>query len=168
MPICSSPSQSRARSVFGNLFSRQTLVFLALSFAVSVHAQRINFPATYKISQVSEADNQVKMTLSLTIHNFSGKDIQDCGIVLSGPELGAESLGSFDLVKSLPSFKDTTVSHKFVVPKSEYLRWKQGAGPHLDILLADGRGGTRIDTIDARLETHPGIASIPLAQQPAR
>ena len=59
------------------------LVIPAIAPSASVSAQRQDFPATYKIADVSEQDNQVHLTLTLTIHNFSGEDVRDCGIVLN-------------------------------------------------------------------------------------
>jgi len=61
-------------------------------------------------------------------------------------------IGTFDLVKFFPSFKDISVSNRFTVPRAEYERWMQGARPNLDILLPDGEGGTVVDSIDPRPE----------------
>jgi hypothetical protein len=131
------------------------LVIPAIACSVAVSAQRRDFPATYSIDKVSEQETQVQLTLTLTIHNFSGSDIQNCGIVLNATTPHTEPIGTFNLVKLLPAYKDTTVSHSFTLDKSEYERWKAGANPSLEILLPDGDGGTRIEAIDARPPAAP-------------
>jgi hypothetical protein len=131
------------------------LVIPAIALSASVSAQRQDFPATYKIADVSEQDNQVKLTLTLTIHNFSGEDVRDCGIVLNASTPHSAPIGTFSLVKLLSAYKDTTVSHSFTLDKSEYERWKAGVNPSLEILLSDGFGGTRIASIDARPPAAP-------------
>jgi hypothetical protein len=151
----------RPRALFPAVFDATRLrrlgLFLALILCANLAAvaQRINFPATYLITHVSTLDQQVQLTLTLTIHNFSGKDIQDCGIVLYGSSNGAEPIGTFDLVKLFPTYKDITVSHQFSLSQAEYSSWQHGVHPSLDILLSDGHGGTRIEAIDARLDTRP-------------
>lgn len=132
-----------------------SLIIPAIALSASVSAQRQDFPATYQLAGVSEQDNQVQLTLTLTIHNFSGEDVRDCGIVLNATIPHSAPIGTFSLVKLLPAYKDTTVSHSFTLDKSEYERWKAGVNPSLEILLSDGFGGTRIASIDARPPAAP-------------
>ena len=140
------PRPSRLSAACGFLF-----VF-ALLLSTFASAQRRDFPATYRITQISEQDNSVELTLSLTVHNYSGAAIEDCGIVLKSSDPFGTLIGTFDLVKFFPSFKDISVSNRFTVPRAEYERWMQGARPNLDILLPDGEGGTVVDSIDPRPE----------------
>jgi len=128
------------------------LWLIAVSTSSSAHAQRQDFPATYRISGVSEQDNKVQLTLTLTLHNFSGVDVQNCGVVLNSIAPQSEPIGTFPLVKLLPSYKDTSLEQTFTLTASEYALWKMGADPNLKILLPDTSGGTRIETIDARRE----------------
>jgi hypothetical protein len=131
------------------------LFLLAISLGPSAHAQRRDFPATYRISGVSLLDNKVQLTLTLTLHNYSGADIQNCAIVLNSIAPQSEPIGTFPLVKLLPSYKDTSVEQTFTLTESEYTLLKFGADPNLKILLPDSDGGTRIESIDAHREIPP-------------
>ncbi|MGB6688862.1 MAG: hypothetical protein WBE76_13585 [Terracidiphilus sp.] len=154
MPV---PLQPSALRVCGVSARRAARTFLSLAIIVSVGAfaaaQRRNFPATYTITHVQRAESGVELTLTLTVRNYSGRDIEGCGIVLdeSGPL--AAPIGDFAPIDLLPSYGEVTVRHKFTVSKSEYSRWQQGGNPSLEILLPDGHSGTRIEAIDARRET---------------
>lgn len=127
-----------------------TVLSLALCPA-SAQAQRRYFPATYRLSNITEATDTVTLTLSLTIFNFSGGDIHNGGVVLyssDGPR--SKPVDAFNLIKLFPSDKDVTVSAEFTVPKAEYERWSRGENPNLQFLMPDGSGGTRTVPIDAR------------------
>jgi hypothetical protein len=95
------------------------------------------------------------LTLTLTLHNYSGADIQNCAIVLNSIAPQSEPIGTFPLVKLLPSYKDTSVEQTFTLTESEYTLLKFGADPNLKILLPDSDGGTRIESIDAHREIPP-------------
>lgn len=138
----------------------RTALFLAIIVSVGAFAtaQRRDFPATYLITHVAESERGVELTLTVTIHNYSGQDIADCGITLNSSSQFAAPIGDFDLVKEFPSYRDITVRHRFTVPKDEYARWQRGSEPALEMLLPDGYGGTRVEAIDARRE-------IPLADR---
>jgi len=125
-------------------------IFLSVGSIAS--AQRRDFPASYSITRVAAGQSTVELTLTLTLRNYSGRDVDDCGIVLDSSEPVAEPIGNFDLIPALPSYGEVTVRHRFTVTQAEYARWQQGVEPALEILIPDGRGGTRIDRIDARRE----------------
>ncbi len=125
---------------------------ILLTAAIVAPAQRRDFPASYSIAHVVENGNSVELTFSLTVHNYSGRDIEDGGIVLDSSGPLPSPIASFDLVKAFARDRDVAVRRRFTVPKAEYARWQQGVEPALEILIPDGRGGTRIDRIDARPE----------------
>ncbi len=130
-------------------------LMLTCLIPAAISAQRSDFPATYRITDVSEEENQVELTLSLTVHNYSGGEIRNCGIVLKQSDPLSTPIGTFDLIEVFPSYQDITVSHAFTVPRSEYARWERGAEPRLDILLPDGSEGATVESIDARRESLP-------------
>jgi hypothetical protein len=150
----SSPQRYRRPSAFKalRLVYLVLLFLLAISVNPSANAQRRDFPATYRVSGVSQLDNKVQLTLTLTLHNFSGADIQNCAIVLNSIAPQSEPIGTFPLLKLLPAYKDTSVEQTFTLTESEYAQWKLGADPNLKILLPDSDDGTRIETIDAHRE----------------
>ena len=132
---------------------------LALLLCAPAHAQRRDFPASYRVTGVSQREDSVQLTLSLTVHNFSGKDISDCAIVLSATDPRSAPIGAFDLIQHLPAYRDTTVSHRFTLSAAEYAHWLQGTNTNLHILLPDGHGGTVVESIDPRRDVQLPEAS---------
>jgi len=124
------------------------LVFFAPGLA---RAQRRDFAGSYRISDVSQDGGKVSLTLSLTLHNFSGGEIQNGGVVLLGESTRPPSpVAAFPLIKDFPSYRDVTVSHGFTISAAEYARWAKGENPLLDFLKPDGKGGTVMVPIDLR------------------
>jgi len=138
------PARSIRASRTARLVLLATIGILASALA---GAQRREFSATYSVSHVAEAETGIELTLTLTMHNFSGRNVENCGIVLNTSGPLPEPIGNFDLVKLLPSYRQITVRHRFTVPKAEYARWQQGVAPALEMLLPEGDGGARVEAI---------------------
>ena len=121
----------------------------ALSLPQAAQAQRRDFAATYRVSNITEETDKVTLTLSLTIHNSSGADIRYGGVALYS-SLGPRSrpVDAFDVIKLFPNHKEATLSRQFTIPKGEYERWARGENPNLQFFLPDGNGGTRVVPID--------------------
>jgi len=132
---------------------------MAACLGSPAHAQRRDFPATYRITEVSEQANQVQLTLTVTLRNFSGADIRDCTVTLNSIEPQSESIGSFPRIELLPSDKDTAVTESFTLTTGEYAQWKLGANPNLKLLVPENDGSTRSESIDARREIPPANAA---------
>jgi|SRR5271154_5685390 len=140
--------------------SLSLLLSLALCLTLSSQAQRRDFAAIYRLSDIVEDGNSVSLTLTLTIHNSSGADIQNGGIALFsslGPH--AEPVDAFNIIKLFPSYKSVTVSQQFTISKSEYERWSRGENPNLQFLMPDGNGGTQFVGIDLSREIPPAAVA---------
>jgi hypothetical protein len=124
------------------------LPLFTLLLAASASAQRHDFTATYKIANVNEMQDKVDLTLVLTLHNATGKDVRDSAIVLYSSDPAPVSVGAFDLVKLVPANRSVTVSQTFTVSKSDYQHLQWGMHPHLDFLTPDGNGGTLKQPLD--------------------
>jgi hypothetical protein len=118
------------------------LLSLALCLTLSSQAQRRDFGASYRLSDIAEGSDSVSLTLTLTIHNSSGADIENSGVI-----------------KLFPSYKSVTVSQQFTISKSEYERWSRGENPNLKFLLPDGNGGTKFVDIDLGREVPPAAVA---------
>lgn len=141
-------------AAFRQHFARMILMLaLAATTAAVAAGQRRDFAATYAVTQVAETDNGIELTLTVTAHNYSGRDIENCGIVLNASDPSASPLGNFRLIKIFPDSGEITVHRRFTVPKGEFLRWQAGVHPALQILLPDGHDGTLVEPIDAHRET---------------
>jgi hypothetical protein len=149
------PLRHFSRSAAARLPRCLLLFALAMAIAPLALAQRRDFPATYRITNVSTQDNQVQLTLSLTVRNFSGADIQDGVIVLYASDPHSDPIGEVGRIKLLSSYADSTVSRSFTVSEAEYTRWQQGLNPRLYLLVPDDKAGTRLESIDPRRENLP-------------
>lgn len=136
------------------------LLSLALCLTLSMQAQRRDFAASYKLSDIVKSGNSVSLTLTLTIHNSLGGDIHDGGIALYstlGPN--AVPVDTFDIIKLLPSYKNVTVSQQFTISATEYERWSRGENPNLKFLLPDDSGGTLFVDIDLSRQIPPAAVA---------
>jgi hypothetical protein len=148
-------SGHRSAHQFAQLTRLLNLVWLAVAFAPLATAQSRHFPATYQIADVSEEDSQVQLTISLTVHNFSGADIRDARIVLYSSDPHADPIGEFDSIRMLPSYQDAAVRGRFTVPRAEFDQWRQGMKPRLSILIPNGSEDTRIESLDLHRDAVP-------------
>jgi hypothetical protein len=138
-------------------FRRLSLLLAGLSLAAaastSAFAQRRDFNGSYKVTNVSDQGSEVELTLVLKLHNSSGKEIKNGGIVLYDAEPRPSAVGAFDVIQLLPRDASVTVSQNFAISKSEYAHWQWGVNPQLDFLIPDGKGGTIFERIDLSRET---------------
>jgi hypothetical protein len=143
------------------------LVLAALTLLLAAppsQAQRRDFTGSYTISHVRpEADN-VTLTLTLTVHNYSGADLRNAGVVLATPNHaipGAQPtpIAAFPLIKDFPFHTDITLRQTITIPATEYARWNTGESPNLEFLKPDGHQGTIYEPIDLRREITPNKAA---------
>lgn len=137
--------------------------------APATHAQRRDFTGSYAISHVHPDGDQVTLTLTLTVHNYSG-EIHNAGVILAAPNYPATDLqpahsadptpiAAFPLIKDFPFHTDITIRQTVTIPAAEYSRWSNGENPHLEFLKPDGHQGTIYEPIDLRREIKPSKAA---------
>jgi hypothetical protein len=142
------------------------LTFLSLAFfmTLSSQAQRRDFAASYQLSNIVESGDQVSVTVTLKLFNYSGGEIRNGAVVLKDSRAnvmsGRESadsnlLGAFNLIPSLPAYQETTLRHRFSIPASEYALWNQGREPELVFLKPDAEGNAQSVHIDLRRDFAP-------------
>jgi len=142
------------------------LLFALILAAPATHAQRRDFAGSYAISHVVPDGDQVTLTLALTLHNYSGADLHNAGVVLTArnpqpiPAAQPTTIAAFPLIKDFPFHTDITLRQTVTIPAAEYARWTNGDNPHLEFLKPDGHQGTIYEPIDLRRE----IAAAPSAE----
>lgn len=99
-----------------------------------------DFMAYYTIQNVSEAGNNVRLTLQLKIFNYSGGDIHQGAVALYNSEPMAAPLGGFNAVKLFRAHHDLDLAQQFTISKREFDRWQKGAQPELFFLYKDAKG----------------------------
>jgi hypothetical protein len=138
------------------------LLCLVLGLPSTAQAQRRDFAGVYSFSDVVKDADSVSLTITLTVHNFSGADIRNGGAALYPSPVGHAAnahanspIDAFGLVKLFPSYRDVTLTHRFTVSAAQYARWNNGENPRLQFLVPDGASGTRVVPIDLRREIVP-------------
>ena len=131
-------------------------VFCVLRTAVAAGGRE--FAASYQFANITEENNVVHLTITLNLRNNAPVSVRNGSVVLLSSEANPNLLGSFALLKSVPSFHLVTMSQTFTVSKSEYELWEQGRDPSLRFVVEDPNGALRTLEIDLhRIRT--GVAA---------
>jgi hypothetical protein len=133
----------------------RTILVLALAASAAMIAtgQRRNFEATYAVTDAVETNDGIELTLTIAVHNFSGRDIENCALVLNGSDPQASPLGNLKEIKILADGREVTVRRRLTVPKGEFIRWQAGVHPSMEMLLPDGESGTIAERVTSRRES---------------
>lgn len=123
-------------------------LFLAFAVCASAKNGQRDFMAYYNIQNVSEAGNNVHLTLQLKIFNYSGADIRQGAVALYNSEPTPAHLGGFNAVKLFRAHHDVDLVQQFTVSKREFTRWQSGANPALFFLSKNAKGQVLKSHID--------------------
>jgi hypothetical protein len=116
-----------ARASFARL-----LVILLLAGAGAVAKDGRDFSGFYTLTHVSEQGDQVRVTLTLQVFNYSDADVKQAVVTLR-ENTGIDLAGAFKPITLLRDRQEAKVSRQFTVSRSEYERWQQGTQPTLFI-----------------------------------
>jgi hypothetical protein len=98
-----------------------------------------DFAGSYEITNLTDWGEDLSLTLTLRIFNYSGADVTDVQLTLNDPLLFDQvyaDLGVIDVV-----YRDQVlVTNQVTVPAEEYERWREGRPPQVSVeyLTADG------------------------------
>jgi len=116
---------------------RRVLFLVVLLAAVLVLAENgRDFAGWYDMRNVTDLGDQVQVTITLRVFNFSGADVTDATITLWDSVQPGVAYGSFPLV-SIAYRDNARLTANFTVPKSEYDSWQQGGRPNLQVNFND-------------------------------
>ena len=117
---------------------RRVLFLVVLLAAVAVLAENgRDFAGWYDMRNVTDLGDQVQVTITLRVFNFSGADVADATITLWDSVQPGVAYGSFPLA-SIAYRDNARLAANFTVPKSEYDSWHQGKQPNLQVNFTDG------------------------------
>jgi hypothetical protein len=115
------------------------LAILLLAGVTAVAKDGRDFSGFYTLTKVSQQGDQVRVTLTLQLFNYSDADAKQAVVRLQ-ENAGMELAGTFKPIPLLRDRQEAKVSRQFTVPRSEYERWQQGTQPTLFITYhANGR-----------------------------
>lgn len=100
-----------------------------------------DFAGFYKLGEdVTDLGEEVRVTLTVRIFNYSDADVIGAKIVLEGSLLPGEDLGSFAAIVDIRDRESVRVSEPFTVPRREYEQWQEGGSPRLRLEFTDAAG----------------------------
>jgi hypothetical protein len=108
------------------------LAILLLATVSAIAKDGREFSGFYTLTHVSDDGDQVRVTLTLQLFNYSDADVKQAVVTLRD-NTGMDLAGAFKPITLLRDRQETKVSRQFTVPRSEYERWQQGTQPTLFI-----------------------------------
>jgi hypothetical protein len=108
------------------------LAILLLAGVSAVAKDGRDFSGFYTLTKVSEQGDQMRVTLTLQLFNYSDTDVKQAVVTLR-ENTGMDLAGAFKPITLLRDRQEVKVSRQFTVPRTEYERWQQGTQPTLFI-----------------------------------
>ncbi|MHB8217739.1 MAG: hypothetical protein ACYDDS_16830 [Candidatus Sulfotelmatobacter sp.] len=99
-----------------------------------------DFAGYYSFTGVTQQSNEVKLTITVQVFNYSDADIEQASVVLHQSDPGLTVQGAFPPVKVFHNQSDVRLSQEFSVPREEYQRWQNGMVPRLMVHFMGANG----------------------------
>jgi hypothetical protein len=112
-----------------------------------------SFAATYQLSNVTQSDESVRVTVTLSLRNFSGADIHGGNVVLFNSSANPIVLGKFSSIKLFENTQVLKISQVFTIPAEEYTLWQSGRDPVLRFELPETSDPRMAEGIDLQRVT---------------
>jgi hypothetical protein len=108
------------------------LLICLLGAALAPAKDGRDFAGFYEVSNVTDLGEEVSLTLTVRIFNYSGGDVEGAIAVLSDAGKEDDAWGEYAGV-SVAENQSTRLSADFTVSRQEYERWLSGSTPALRI-----------------------------------
>jgi hypothetical protein len=118
------------------------LLGLLLTASVGMAKDGRDFAGHYSIGGVSEQGDQVQLTLSLQLFNYSGADVKGATITLCPAGPNVDVLARFAPVSLWRTRTGAKLSQQVTIPRHEYDMLMEGTQPNLRIVYTDAHGQT--------------------------
>ena len=122
------------------------LILLAASTAVAKDGR--DFAGFYEVSNVVELGQELQVTLTVRVFNYSDADVNDATITLEDSLLPGETYGSYLTPVYVQPRESVRLSDHFTIPRREYEYWQEGGTPSLTIKFRDPDGNTILRMIE--------------------
>ena len=99
-----------------------------------------DFAGHYNLTNISEKDGQVELTLTLQLFNYSGADLKQAVVTIHAPHAVPGVLASFAPIKLWRSGSAVVVSQQLTIPRAEFERWSTRIQPPVFIGYSDEDG----------------------------
>jgi hypothetical protein len=122
---------------------------VAGNFAVPVFASSgRDFAGVYAVSNATTLGDQVKLTFSARIFNYSDGDVTSATVTLRGPGAPKGAYATFYAI-TLRDRDSVRVSQEITVPAREYQLWRMGRAPSL-VVQYQGLSGDAVSAVELR------------------
>lgn len=99
-----------------------------------------DFAGLYDVTDVVEVGDQMSLTLTVRVFNFSGADVAGARVLVERWPWPGDPHGEFPPM-DIAYRRHAQITGSFLVPKQEYDAWPDGAPP-LMVEFVDGEGRT--------------------------
>jgi hypothetical protein len=99
-----------------------------------------DFSGIYSVTQVTEQQDEMVVSLSLQLFNHSDSDIQKAVVVLRPTLPSPDAIGNFRTVKLWRNRGEVRLTQEFTISRLEYDRWQQNGQPQLFVSYRDASG----------------------------
>ena len=121
---------------------------LALQFTPQVSASGgRDFAGIYDVTNVTSLGDDVRLTFSARVFNYSDSDVFGATVTLRGPGAPDGEYAAFYAI-NLRDKESVYVSRDITIPKQEYERWRQGQYPLLAVEFQDLSGASQSELVE--------------------
>ena len=101
-----------------------------------------DFAGFYSLTDINEKADQVQVTLTLQLFNYSGVDLNQVVIHVRQSSPEAAALATFAPIQHWRNGQDVVVSQAFTVGRVEFEQWSTHGQPNIFVLHSDEDGQT--------------------------
>ena len=98
-----------------------------------------DFAGFYELRNATDLGEEVSLTLSLRVFNYSDAIVHDATVTLEDPVLSEIAYASFSII-SLADKASVDLEGDVTIPQREYQSWQEGGTPSVRIEFTDPAG----------------------------
>jgi hypothetical protein len=99
-----------------------------------------DFAGHYSLTNITEKDGQVELTLALQLFNYSGADLKQAAITIRPAPPVPGVVASFAPIKLWRNGSEGVVSQQLTIAPADYQRWSNRTQPAVFIGYSDDQG----------------------------
>jgi hypothetical protein len=138
--------------------SIMALALLAISVAMAPAKDGRDFAGFYSLTGASPDGDQVHVTLTVQLYNYSGADLEQAAVAIRSGPPETITFGTYDAVREWQDGSDVKFAIHLTVPQAVYESWARLRQPAICIVNRDERGRTLERTAQVSRRTSIDLA----------
>lgn len=99
-----------------------------------------DFAGFYSLTNLTEQDDHVQITISLQLFNYSGADLKHAVVAVRRGLPAGTVLGAFAPIELWRDGREVILTRQFSVPRDEFRRWSGRGQPGVFVVYTDSDG----------------------------